>query len=63
MEALTKQDLIFAAHALRVSAGVSEKEAENPAFFSSRDIFLGAAKSQRELAQKFDRVAKLSAYK
>lgn len=60
METLTKQDLIFAAHALRVSAGVSEKQAENPAFFSSRDIFLQAAKDQRELAQKFDQVAKLT---
>lgn len=60
MEKLTKQDLIFAAHALRVSATVSEQQAENPAFFSSRDIFLGAAKSQRELAQKFERVAKFT---
>lgn len=57
MERLTKQDLIFAAHALRVSASVSEKRAEKPAFFSSRDIFLRAAKDQRELADKFDRVA------
>lgn len=60
MEKLTKQDLIFAAHAFRVSAGVSQQQAENPAFFSSRDIFLGAAKSQRELAEKFERVAKLT---
>lgn len=60
MEKLTKQDLIFAAHALRVSANVSQQQAENPAFFSSRDIFLGAARSQRELAEKFERVAKLT---
>lgn len=58
MEKLTKQDLVFAAHALRVSAGVSEERGKNPAAFSSRDIFLRAAKDQRELAEKFDRVAK-----
>lgn len=59
MEKLTKQDLTFAAHALRVAAGVSDKEAENQKLFpSSRDIYLAAAKSQRELAQKYERVAK-----
>lgn len=60
MEKLTKQDLKFAAHALRISAGVSEGRAEDPAFFSSRDIFARAAKDQRALAEKFERVAKVT---
>ncbi len=59
MEKLTTQDLIFAASALRVSAIVSEQRAEEPGFFSSRDIFLRAAKDERELAEKFERVAKV----
>jgi hypothetical protein len=58
MEKLTKQDLAFAAHALRISAAASEKRAETPAFFSSRDIFLRGAREQRELAEKFERIAK-----
>jgi hypothetical protein len=60
MDKPTKQDFTFAAHALRVAAGVSQKQAEDPACFSSRDIYSSAAKSQRELAEKFERLAKLT---
>lgn len=58
MDALTRQDLIYAAHALRVSAGQSEQRCNDPVFMSSHEIFRNAAKSQRELADKFERVAK-----
>ena len=58
IERLTKEDLTFAAHALRVSAGVSEERGKDPVFFSSREIFLRGAKDQRELAEKFERIAK-----
>lgn len=57
MDTLSRQDLIYAARALRVAALVDEKKAEEPVFFSSRDIFKNAAQAQRALADKFERVA------
>jgi hypothetical protein len=57
MEDLTSQDLIYAAHALRVAASLDEKKATEDVFFSSREIFLKAAQSQRKLADKLTRVA------
>lgn len=58
MESFTKQELLYVAQALRVSANVSEARAQDPAFFSSREIFVKAAKEQRDLAQKAERMAK-----
>lgn len=58
MESFTKQELTYVAHALRISAGMSESRAQDPAFFSSREIFVKAAKEQRDLAQKAERMAK-----
>jgi hypothetical protein len=57
-EKLTAQDLIYAAKALRQAAVASEKQAQDPAFISSRDIFESAAKGEREVAAKFERLAK-----
>lgn len=57
MDTLSRQDLIYAARALRVAALVDERKAEEPVFFSSRDIFKNAAQAQRDLADKFERVA------
>jgi hypothetical protein len=57
-ERLTRQDLIYAAQALRVAARVSEKKSQDPTFSSSGEIFARAAESQDALAAKFDRIAK-----
>lgn len=59
MESFTRQELLYIAQALRVSAGASEASAQEPKFFSSQQIFLKAAQSQRELAEKAERMAKM----
>ena len=58
METLTRQELIYAAHALRVDAAQAEAQAKDPKFLSSRDIFLEAANSKRLLSAKCERIAK-----
>lgn len=57
METLTSQDLIYAAHALRVSAGVNDAKAKDPKHGSCQHVFESSAESQRKLADKFERVA------
>lgn len=58
MERLTRQDLIYAAHALRIAANASEEQAKRPLPSSSKAVFESSAQSQRELAEKFERIAK-----
>jgi hypothetical protein len=53
----TFQELIYAATALRQQARWSERKAADPQYGSSREIFSTAARSQDELAEKFQRIA------
>lgn len=55
---LTSQDLIYASTALRQAARISEKQASDPTFHSSRETFRHAMRVKDELAAKFDRFAK-----
>ena len=57
-ERLTRQDLIYAATALRQAARISEKQSSDPTFHSSRKTFRHAMQVKDELAAKFDRIAK-----
>jgi hypothetical protein len=57
-ERTTRQDLIYAATALRQSARIAEKRAQDPTFHSSRTIFEHQAESEDALAAKLDRIAK-----
>ena len=53
----TSQDLLYAATALRQQARWSERQAADPQNGSTREIFNTAARSQDELAEKFQRIA------
>lgn len=56
-ERLTRQDLIYAATALRQAARISERQAGDPTFHSCRETFRHAMQVKDELAAKFDRIA------
>lgn len=58
MDILTRQDLIYAASALRESAHAAKAQGENPTLISSSELFLRAYRVEMELAEKFDRIAK-----
>ena len=51
------QELLYAAIALRQQARWSERQAADPQYGSTREIFGTAARSQDELAEKFQRIA------
>jgi len=53
---LTSLDLIFAATALRAQAVRSAEDAARPEYGSTREVFARSARSQRELAEKFQRI-------
>ncbi len=63
MDAITRQDLLYAAAALRQAARAAEKQATDPGFTSIKTVFERAAKEQDELAAKFDRIATTMASK
>lgn len=54
---LTAQVLIYAASALRAEARRAEREAADPRFESSRDVFEKASTRYDELVAKFSRIA------
>jgi hypothetical protein len=53
---ITRQDLIYAAHALRESASRAEEKAKSSTH-SLSEVNIAVAKSQRALADKFERRA------
>lgn len=53
----TFQELIYAATALRQQARWSARQATHPQYGSTKEIFSIAARSQDELAEKFQRIA------
>ena len=53
---LSSQDLLFAATALRAQAIRSAEDAARPEYGSTREVFARSAASQRELAEKFQRI-------
>lgn len=53
---ITAQDLLFAATALRAQAVRSAEDAMRPEYGSTREVFSRSAASQRELAEKFQRI-------
>ena len=55
---LTRQDLIYAAAALRQAARLAERQAADPSFTSMRATFERSAREHDTLAAKFDRIAK-----
>lgn len=54
---LTFQELLFAATALRQQARWSERQAADPKYGSTREVFRTSARSQDELAAKIQRIA------
>ena len=58
---LTFQELIYAATALRQQARWSEKQAADPQYGTTREVFANSARSQDELAAKIQRSADLIA--
>ena len=56
--ALTAQDLIYAAAALRADARRAEREAADPQHVSSKAVFEHAARGNDALAAKLDAIAK-----
>jgi len=56
-ERLTRQDLIYAATALRQSARLAEKQSKDPGLTSMRLTFARLAETRDALAAKFDRIA------
>ncbi len=54
---LTAQELIYAASALRAEARRAERQASDPSFHASRQIFEDSAKAYDELAGKFTQIA------
>lgn len=58
MESLSRQELIYAARALRVEASLTEAKAQDPKYGTAQATFARSAESLRTLADKFDRVAK-----
>jgi hypothetical protein len=63
LDRLTAQDYIYAASALRAEAVRAQEWAKDPAQGASRQIYERAAVVYRELAAKFDRIAKRLASK
>jgi hypothetical protein len=57
-ESLTRQELIYAAKALRQAARTAEKQAADPGFTSMRQVPAESARAQDELAAKCERMAK-----
>ncbi len=54
---LTRQDLLYAATAMRREARWSLTQAANPQYGSTRAVFGDAAHAKEELAQKIQRIA------
>jgi hypothetical protein len=54
---LSFQELIYAATALRQQARWSEKQASDPQFGTTREVFANSARAQYELAAKIQRIA------
>lgn len=55
--ALTAQELVYAASALRAEARRSERQAPDQQFESVRAIFTNSAETYERLAGKFTRIA------
>ena len=56
--AITAQDLVYAAAALRADARRAERQAADPQYASSRHVFEHAARGNDALAAKLDAIAK-----
>lgn len=54
---LNRQDLLYAATALRAEAARGDQAAADPKYGSTRELFRESAARTRELAEKFNQVA------
>jgi len=57
-EELTRQELIYIAHAPREAAGVADANAADGKFQACKGAFEKSAAQQRALAEKVERIAK-----